>query len=134
MHTKEPYENEVANCEECKAKGCIATGYLLHCPDCKYNLCKNCDLNRNGKKIFRIKKEEPIELSPRMRFERKEGNAAFIGFIVFACIFELLWFACDYTGSSHTSNYYTNNHVNYNLTYYWYLSRFCFLGFFIYWS
>ena len=86
MHTKEPYENEVANCEECKTEGCIVTGYLLHCPECKYNLCKNCDINRNGKKMFNIKKEEPLELSPEMYKKRKEGNGVLILSIFYVCI------------------------------------------------
>lgn len=134
LHTKEPYEGEVANCEECKAEGCIATGYLLHCSECKYNLCKNCDINRNGKKIYEIKKEEPLELSAGMMKKRNEGNGFLILGIIYFCISELLWFSCDYAGSSHTSNYYTNNHVNYNLTYYWFLSRFSLLGAFLIWS
>jgi hypothetical protein len=87
LHTKEPYENEVANCEECKTEGCIAMGYLLHCSECKYNLCKNCDKNRNGKKVYEIKKEEPLELSPEMLKKRKDGNAMFAAEILYACIF-----------------------------------------------
>ena len=134
MHTKEPYENEVANCEECKTEECIVKGYLLHCPECKYNLCKNCDINRNGKKIFYIKKEEPLELSNEMFEKRKYSLVFLILSILYACILQLLWFACDYTGSSYTSNYYTNNHVNYNLTFCWLHSRFGILSNFLFWS
>ena len=31
-------------------------------------------------------------------------------------------------------NYYTNNHVNYNLSYFWFVSRFCMLFSFLIWS
>jgi hypothetical protein len=134
LHTKEPYENEVTNCDECKTESCINTSYLLHCRECKYNLCKNCDINRNGKKIYTIIKEEPLELSFAMIKKRKEGNAFFIVAIFYVCILQLMWFLCDYFGSSYTSNYYSNNHVNYNLTYYWYLSRFCIISTFLNWS
>jgi hypothetical protein len=45
-----------------------------------------------------------------------------------------MWFLCDYAGSSKEQNYYTNNHVNYNLTNNWIASRFCMLIGFLFWS
>ena len=51
LFTKEPYDNEVARCDDCKTEGCIKMGHLLHCSECKYNLCKNYDIDRNGKRF-----------------------------------------------------------------------------------
>ena len=45
-----------------------------------------------------------------------------------------MWFLCYYAGSSKEQNYYTNNHVNYNLTNNWIASRFCMLIGFLFWS
>ena len=36
-------------CDECKTESCINMGYLFHCPTCEYDLCKKCDIDRNGK-------------------------------------------------------------------------------------
>ena len=55
LYTKDPYGYLIdygrAMCDECKTGNCINMGYLFHCPTCKYDLCKKCDLDKNGKII-----------------------------------------------------------------------------------
>ena len=51
MFKKEPSEEEVAKCDECKTDEFIKMGYLLHRKECKYNLCKKCNLEKNRKEF-----------------------------------------------------------------------------------
>ena len=41
-------------------------GYLLHCIECKFDLCKNCDIDRNGKRTKTKIEEKPLELTNEM--------------------------------------------------------------------
>jgi len=62
-------------------------GYLFHCPECKYDLCKNCDIDRNGNRT-KIKREEiPLELTKNMKTKRGECNKIYNGYTIFVIFF-----------------------------------------------
>ena len=75
FHEKDPYGGG-ARCDVCRKNNCISLGYLYHCPECGYDLCKNCskDYEKFGKKIeitAKCTSDHTLELCTQDPYEKK---------------------------------------------------------------